>query len=160
MRTEKVIRAAYAGLLTTLLLLTGVVRAANVGAAWDNGSTVITSSGCSFSFSGKLAPTPHTVTRYDLAFFYHNASWSDTRSAGSAAATHVFHLKIQWGVSNLQNTWYNVTTTGSSSGNHQLSLTLSIDFAYTVDITWEASVSSGSCNSGILPDTATVVFQF
>lgn len=149
------------GLAAALLVLSGVVRAANVGAAWDNGSTVITSTSCSASFSGKVAPSPHTVVRNDVAFFYLNASWSDTRAVQSPSATHVFHLKIQWAVSLQSNEWYNVTTTGSASGSHQLVRSLTIDFAYTVDVTWEASVSSGAtCTSGIAQDTATVVFQF
>jgi len=150
------------GLATALMVLVGVVRAANVDAAWDNGSTLITPSSCSVSFSGQYAPSPHTVNRNDTAFFYYNASWSDTRSGGSAVATHRFHMKIQWAVTNQKEAWFNATTTGSSSGSQQFSVNLKLDFAYTVDIRWDARVSSGlTCDSGVVTDQpATVVFQF
>lgn len=149
------------GLATALLVLSGVVRAANVDAAWDNGSTLITSSSCSASLTDPVAPTPRTVNRNDIAIFHYNASWTDTRQAPAPSATHVFHLKIQWAVSSQNNRWHNVTTTGDASGSTAFSLSLTLDFAYTVVITWEASVSSGAtCTSGIATKTTTVDFQF
>jgi len=152
---------AWIGLATALVVLAGVVRAANVDAAWNNGVTSITPTGCSASYFGLVAPSPRTVNQNDVAIFHYNVTWADSRSANSAAATHVFHLKIQWAVTYQQNAWYNVTTTGSTSRSSQLSLSLTVDYEYNVDITWEASVSSGStCDTGISPDTAQVTFQF
>lgn len=114
------------------------------------------------SFSGQYAPSPHAVNRNDVAFFYYNASWSDTRSAGSASATHQYHMKIQWAVTNQREAWYNVTTQGSTSGSHQFSVNLTLDFAYVVDIRWDARVFSGpTCDSTVVSDLpVTVVFQF
>jgi len=159
-RTRRVVVNASIGLVTAFVILAGGAGAANVGVAWNNGSTVITDTSCSASYFGKVAPSPRTVDQYDVAFFYFNATWADSRSPSSAAATHVFHLKIQWAVTYQQNAWYNVTTTGSASGSTQLSLSLTIDYEYNVDITWEASVSTDSCDTGVTPDTAPMTFQF
>ena len=150
------------GLATALLVLSGVVRAANVDAAWDNVATKITSStDCAVAFSIPVAPSPHTVNRNDRAFFYENASWNDTRAANSPTATHRFHLKIQWAVTHQKDAYFNTTTTGAVSGSQQFSLFLDIDAAYTVDITWDGRVFSGStCDSGVQTNSATVVFQF
>jgi len=161
MRTDRVTGVVCIGLAVAFFVLAGVVRAANVDDGWANGSATVTASCLTtgVSISNKVYRSPLSLQSGDRVLSYFNVSWSDTRQAPAATATYSFHLRSAWTaeVTYQWNDWYNFTTAGGAFGSNQRSvMTDPVTAEYNIVITWEASVTVGSCVKSA-SDSATVV---
>ena len=151
------------GLAIAFLVLAGVVRAVSyIDDGWANGSTTVTGSCLTTgaSISNKVYRSPLSLQSGDHVVSHYNVSWSDTRHAPAASASHVFHLRSAWAGTMPWDAWYNVTTTGGASGSTALSVTTAaVDADYNLAVIWEASVTAGSCGTVSASDSATIVLD-
>ena len=159
---SRAIGAVCIGIAISVLVLPRVVGATVVDDGWANGATSVAGSCLTMGASNTniVYRSPLNLGLNDQVRSQYNISWSDTRHAPAAAATHRFHLQSAWAVTIHWDAWYNVTTTGSASGSTSLNVTTApVDADYTLVVTWEASIAIASCPTVSDSDQATIALN-
>ena len=161
-RQPRPIGGVCIGLAIALFVLPGVVGTTNVHDGWAVGSTSVSGSCLTMgaSITNKVYRSPLNLGLNDTVTSHYNISWSDTRHAPAASATHRFHLQSAWAVTIHWDAWYNNTTTGGQSGSTSLSVTTApVDADYNLAVIWEASISMSSCPTVSASDSATIALN-
>lgn len=155
-RMSNAVVGAWSVVIAVLVLLSGVVRGAQVFGSAGTGTTSITSTTCSADVSGTI-PSVLNVDNNgaDSVLLYFNVSWSDTRNSGPSA-THYFNMTVSYSrASGDQWAATTVVTSGTQSGsqNHLITV-VNVLPPSTIGLSWLAQLTSSACSPNPTSDYA------
>jgi hypothetical protein len=145
MRKKAFRYASFALIVSTILLLPQVARAATIFGASSGGKTEAQYCGADVWFIA--IPVSLDVNEGDKITIWFNASWYDNRSAGSSLAVHYFRVNYTYGADSGEEYIYRYSTGGNVGLYSPFSLTTKELHPYgTVGITWLASITIAAPN--------------